>query len=346
MTAPTSKHALALCQGGAEKWLKAEVARLRPDLHAGFQRPGLVTFKVAEGEFSPEEAPPAIFARAWACSAGPQEGGVLAIKALADQLGVQHLFVCPRELGPPDKVPPALVQRAEAEAAELDSTLRALLPLKEGRPRESELVLDVITAPDEPPVVGWHLASPDRHAEAGGRHTYVVPEDLPSRAWRKVVEGLRWSGAPLRPGDLVLEIGAAPGGGTRAYVEAGCRVLAVDPQAMDPRVLALPGVTWIQKPIGDLRTAELPLDVRWIAADAHIAPAHMIRALRRLLPRYKRSLRGLLLTLKLNDEATVADLPRLLDQIQALGCAELRARQLPAHRRDIFVYAPWATWRS
>jgi hypothetical protein len=45
------------------------------------------------------------------------------------------------------------------------------------------------------------------------------------------------------------------------------------------------------------------------------------------------------LTLKLNDAATIAALPELLDRIRALGCARVRATQLPANRRDVFVFA-------
>jgi hypothetical protein len=52
-------------------------------------------------------------------------------------------------------------------------------------------------------------------------------------------------------------------------------------------------------------------------------------------------LKGLLLTLKLNDDATVESLPRLFEQIQGWGAREVRALQLPSNRHDLFVYAPF-----
>jgi hypothetical protein len=342
---PSSPFALAVCQPGAEAWLKREVARQRPDLHPGFQRPGLVTFKATARPFGADEAPPAIFARAWACSAGPQRS-IDDLVALAERVGAARVFVGARDAGVPDATPPARLAAFEATAAQTTDALRSALPslAHGGAPLPGERVLDVIVAPDEPVTAGWHVHGPERHAGPCGRFAYDVPADLPSRAWRKVVEGLIWSGAELRAGQRVLEFGAAPGGGTRAFAERGARVIAVDPQPLDPAVLSLPGVTAIRRPIGEVRLEDLPADVDWIACDAGIAPAHVVAALRRLIPRWRQRLRGLLLTLKLNDDATVDALPALLARIAELrphGVAAPRAIQLPANRRDVFVYAPF-----
>ena len=335
-----SPFALALCQPGTERWLKAEVARLRPDLRAGFQSPGRVTFKVAGGAFTPEEHPAACFARAWACSAGSvaDAEGILSV---ADGVGATHLWLGPADAGVPDEVPPARQEAFDGAAARWREAVLAAAP---GRfattaPRDGDLVLDVIVAPDEPALVGWHAHGRFRHLGPAGRLEEAVPADLPSRAWRKVHEGLRWARVPLAKGDLVLEFGAAPGGGTRAFVEAGARVLAVDPQPLSPEVHALPGVTFLRRPIGEVRLEELPVDVAWLACDAGIAPAHVFNAIKRLMPRLRGALRGFVLTLKLNDEATVSALPELLERLRALGCRRVEATQLHANRRDIFVFA-------
>ena len=328
--------ALCLCQPGSERWLKAEMEQLRPDLRPSFQRPGLITFKCTKAPFRAEEAPAAIFARMWAASLGPARD-VEAVLRLAEEVGARRLFVCARDQAPPMDLPPAMEAAAHADALRAEAALRAAGRFLEGPPVKGDVVLDVITSPDEPMMVGFHVHGPGRHAEPGGRYTYEVPDDLPSRAWRKVVEGLRFSRAPVQKGELVLEIGAAPGGGTRAFVEHGLRVLAVDPQDMNPAVLALPGVEWLSHTVGELNVEELPSDIAWIASDAHIPPSHVMAAVRRLLRRV--SPRGLLLTLKLPDDASVEALPRLLLQLGELGFPTVLARQLPANRRDIFVYA-------
>ena len=207
------------------------------------------------------------------------------------------------------------------------------------------LVLDVVVAAGEPALVGWHVQGSSRHRTPSGIFDYVTPAEAPSRAYGKAVEGLRWSRAGVRAGDLLLEIGAAPGGTTLAYLEAGLRVLAVDTQAMAPLILAHPGcVGWIQKSIGEVTLEELPLGVQWIAVDAGIAPSRVVRALRRLSLHYRRSLRGMFLTLKLNDAATIAALPGLLDELRR-GNAQVHAIQLPTNRSDVFVFVDFGRAR-
>ncbi len=328
--------AFCLCQPGSERWLKAEIEQLRPDLRPSFQRPGLISWKCTKTPFRADEAPAAIFARMWAASLGPARD-VETVLRLAGEVGATRLFVCARDQAPPMDLPPAMEAAAEADAARIEAALRATGRFVAGAPVKGDLVLDVVTSPDEPMMVGFHTHHHNRHANPGGRFVYDVPEDLPSRAWRKMVEGLAWSRAPIQKGELVLEIGAAPGGGTRALVEHGLRVLAVDPQDMHPDVLALPGVEWLDRTVGELRPEELPSDISWIASDAHIPPSHVLAAVRRLLRTV--APRGLLLTLKLPDEAAVESLPRLLAQLGELGFTTILARQLPANRRDVFVYA-------
>ena len=329
----SSEFALALCQPGMEAALKAEVTRMRPDLHAGFQRPGLVTFKTTKRPFRASDAPPVVFARMWAASAGPCRT-VDAVIATGRELEAVAAWVAPRDAG--EDAPPAVIAAIEAEVARWRA---ALAPHFRGSPGAKDVVLDVIVAPGEPPVVGWHEHGPARHEGPGGRFEYPIPDDIPSRAWRKVVEGLQWSKAPIRRGELVLELGAAPGGGTRAFAEAGLRVLAVDPQPLDPKVVAMPGVTVVARRAGDLKLGDLPNDVRWLASDAGIPPNDVLRAIERLRPALP-NLRGFLLTLKLNDPGVVKHLPQTFNDLKALGATEVHARQLPANRRDVFVYAP------
>lgn len=262
---------------------------------------------------------------------------------IAKNVGATCLFLGSRDQGRPEEIPPARQQAADAHALALAAELHDAHQFSSGPPAPGETVLDVVCSPGEPSLVGWHTHGPGRHLEACGRFTYTVSPEAPSRAWRKVVEGLRWSGAPLRAGDLVLEIGAAPGGGTLAFLERGARVLAVDTNPLDPSLLGRPGLTWLKRPVGELRHEELPADLRWIACDANIAPAHAVRAVLRLLPAAP-ALRGLLLTLKLNDEAAVASLPQRLDQLRAAGVRRVRGVQLPANRRELFVVGELGAW--
>lgn len=337
----TSPFALALCQAGAEPWLKQEVARVRPDLHASYQRPGVVTFKATGEPFRPDEAPASVFARVWACAAGPVKSIEDAV-AVAERVGATHLWIAPRDQGLPDMVPPLRIDEVNRHAAEVEAALRASGRFAEGEPSKGDRVLNVVTSPGEPLVVGWHDHGPGRHHGPGGRMPVPARPDAPSRAYAKMAEGLYWSGAAVGGKDMVLELGSAPGGGTLALLERGARVLAVDTQPMDDSLLVNPSMRWIRRAAGDVRFEELPLrEVTWIACDVHLAPVLALNMVRRFVVPVRDHLKGLLLTLKLNDDATVEALPRLLEQIQGWGAREVRALQLPSNRHDLFVYAPF-----
>jgi hypothetical protein len=284
------------------------------------QRPGLVTFKAPSVEVRPDDDPRAMFARAWGCSAG-------AVKTV-DEARVVIARLNPAAVFVGSRVGGETVDEAWGALAS-DRGTRA--------PAHGQLVVDVIVAGEEPTLVGWHVHGSSRHVTPSGNFDFVVPEAAPSRAYGKAVEGLLWSGADIRPNEVMLEIGAAPGGTTLAYLERGLKVFAVDTQEMAPVILAHPGfLGWMQKSIGEVEWEHLPETVQWISVDAGISPVHMVRALRRLTLHYRGGLRGMLLTLKLNDAAAVAAMPGLLEELTR-GGATVDAIQLPTNRSDLFV---------
>ncbi|HZR40346.1 MAG TPA: SAM-dependent methyltransferase [Ktedonobacteraceae bacterium] len=69
----------------------------------------------------------------------------------------------------------------------------------------------------------------------GARHFAQTPEQI-SRAEFKLLEALETFGVTLPSEGRALDLGAAPGGWTRLLLEAGVRVVAVDPANLDPRI--------------------------------------------------------------------------------------------------------------
>jgi 23S rRNA (cytidine2498-2'-O)-methyltransferase len=69
----------------------------------------------------------------------------------------------------------------------------------------------------------------------GARHFAQTSEQI-SRAEFKLLEALEVFGLSLPSGGRALDLGAAPGGWTRLFLEAGMHVVAVDPAQLDPRV--------------------------------------------------------------------------------------------------------------
>jgi 23S rRNA (cytidine2498-2'-O)-methyltransferase len=73
----------------------------------------------------------------------------------------------------------------------------------------------------------------------GARHFAHIPEQI-SRSEFKLLEALEAFGVALPSQGLALDLGAAPGGWTRMLLEAGMKVVAVDPAKLDSRVARQP----------------------------------------------------------------------------------------------------------
>jgi|GEM_PF-673036 len=173
----------------------------------------------------------------------------------------------------------------------------------------------------------------------------LPPPEAPSRAYSKLVEAVTHFRLPLRAGEGVLELGAAPGGATFALLELGLSVVAVDPAEMDARLAPFAdgrGLTLhhLKKPAQALESADLSpvgAPLRWLVSDMNVAPplsAHYVLRARALM---KTTLRGAILTLKLNDTAAVDTLPRVLRELERAFGRAPRVAHLPSHRREVVV---------
>lgn len=315
--------AFASCLPGVEPAVKLEVARDRPDLAFAFSRPGLVTFK-ATGAIAPEDPPGSVFARVWGKSLGTVVDPA-AVKAQLADLGVTRVHVYSRD--------PEI-------AADL-SAWESLGP--RGPAAEGELVANVIVPPGaasaEAALLGVHRHDPTRGPAAGGGFGVVVPEDAPSRAFAKIEEAIAWAGLPVAKGQVALEIGAAPGGAVLALARRGLTVWGVDTGELAPVVRALPNVTHLAKKVGAVRWEELPPRIDWLLVDVNLAPQVALHEIARLMPKLRPTLRGAVITLKLNDWGFVAELPKLVQRIRDLGLPNVRLRHLPANRKEVCAVA-------
>lgn len=346
----TGHFLVATCQIGAERALKQEIAREHPSLRPAFARPGLVTFKDTAADAAhpvgPGFALRSVFARTHAAALGParsvDEVLVLA-RSVAGARGLRlHVFA--RDTHRPGEEPPEAQAAAEARVAALREALLAaggatLFPHPEPTARPRDHVLDVVVAEDEPHFVGHHLHGPDRSPWPGGHFPVEVPPEAPSRAYRKLEEALAASRAPVAAGHVAVEIGSAPGGAALALLRRGLTVVGVDPGAMAEVVRGAPGFRHLAIPVGELTRELLPPRVDWLLLDVNLAPQVALHAVRGVVSALRPSLRGVLFTLKLNDWAMAGEVPELLRRVAGMGLGDVRARQLPSNRQEIFVYA-------
>ena len=67
-------------------------------------------------------------------------------------------------------------------------------------------------------------------------------DDPPGRAYLKLWETFTLLGRRPQPGELCVDLGAAPGGWTWVLASLGCRVFSIDKAPLDPRVQRMPEV--------------------------------------------------------------------------------------------------------
>jgi 23S rRNA (cytidine2498-2'-O)-methyltransferase len=316
-----TNFAFATCLPGLEPAVKREVARTRPALHFAYSRPGLVTFKSAE-IIAPDDISPTVFAHVWGKSLGPARDPADAAHQLAYH-GASRVHVFPRD--------PEL-------AADLGPWDHAIA-LPKGPSQPGELVADVIVADGEPAWLGLHRHDEHHLPGSGGAISVEVPAEAPSRAYAKIEEAIAWAQLPVERGQVALEIGAAPGGAVLALARRGLEVWGVDTGELAPAVLAQPGVHHLQRKVGAVRWEDLPECVDWLLVDVNLAPQVALHEVGRLMPRLRKSLRGAVFTLKLNDWAFVDELPALVARIEQLGLPRVRLRHLPSNRREVCVVA-------
>jgi 23S rRNA (cytidine2498-2'-O)-methyltransferase len=317
----------ATCLPGLEPALKLDLARTRPELRLAYSRPGLVTFKSARA-VAPDDPPGSVFAWVWGQSIGPIGGDPAdpAIRAQLAAVGASRVHAFFRGVG-----------EAPVDLAGL-APWQALGP---GGPAQSgERVADVIVPVDgDLAWLGVHRHDRLRSPHPGGAIPVVVPGDAPSRAYAKIEEAIAWADLAVAPGQVALEIGAAPGGAALALARRGLEVWAVDTGALARQVAALPSIHHLAKKVGALRWEELPARVDWLLVDMNLAPQVALHEIRRLMPRLVGTLRGAVFTLKLNDWTFVAELPALVDRIRQMGLVDVRLRHLPSNRREVCAVA-------
>lgn len=320
---------------GAEKALKTELHHIEKGARLAFSRPGLVTFK-AYG-IDERFASDSVIARVRGVSLGMAETLDDVRRFVGDETVVTHVFARDTSAEGPSAENEA--RTAEVRAALAEDPRFAL----DRAPKEGERVIDVICAQNEPMFVGAHLHARGRWTQPGGRVRVEVPEGAPSRAFAKLEEALAWSGLEVRAGARAVELGAAPGGAALALARRGVSVIAIDPAAMDPGVLAFEGpggarVTHVAKAGGAVDGEDVPADASLLLMDANLAPPVALRYFTRLASLASRA-DAAILTLKINDDTMLTAIPKQLARLRAQGWDRLIATRLPSNRSEICVVA-------
>jgi hypothetical protein len=175
----------------------------------------------------------------------------------------------------------------------------------------------------------------------GGVHRMPADPLAPSRSYLKIEEALDVMAFDLRiaaprPPESVVDLGAAPGGWTWAFVKRGCRVFAVDNGPLKLRGSGDMGGEAVHlredglrfRPQDHVRT---PVD--WLLSDMLIAPGVALGLLRRWIA--GGWARRLVVNLKLPQTDPLVALAPIQDYLRSVPGLRFRLRQLYHDRREV-----------
>ena len=335
---------LCTCQAGAEAALQRLAAEVMSATRPGVWRRGLVTFRLPAASLVGDPPHDLVFARTAIHSLGQVTGAnddsrVAAAAALAAGIAFDNVHVWPREATV--DLPLVAIREQLIAARGIDPTISPVA-------KPGDLVLDCVFDSADRWWIGWHSAAGPASCWPGGIYPAAalpLPEGRVSRAWLKLDEAIALFGIPFEPGQRALELGASPGGACQRLLEAGLKVVGVDPAVVDARLAAEPNFQQWR-----MRARDVPLrrcgGIDWLVADMNIDPKSTMAALGRIAMAPGVQLAGIVATLKLPDWSRAAEVSGWIKEFFSWGL-EPRARQLSTGGREICVVAvrPEGAWR-
>ncbi|GHT45570.1 SAM-dependent methyltransferase [Planctomycetales bacterium] len=350
------------CQVGCENVFKKEIKRLFPSWRSAFSRQGFITFKIEneydnENDVSPVGAllEQSVFARSTALSIGKIEtDNTETLAETVWQLVKEHQFFVnrvhcfQRDPFPPGEkgFEPHLSQRMIQVQNEIIKHSRQpkLLAHNASDMKQPAIVhdtvLDVVEVDPNQWMIGIHRVSETSPVQAlycGGVIPIQLPENAVSRAWLKFEEGLRWSGFNIKPDNVCLDIGSAPGGGSQVLLERNAKVFGIDPAEMASAVMRHPRFVHLRGRIKSIKRSILDT-ADWVFADMNVAPNYTLDVIEETAT-LSGNAKGFLFTLKLVRWELAEKIPQYLDRLRKMGFRAVRAKQLAFNRQEIMVAA-------
>ena len=340
------------CQVGSESILKQNLSI--EGLRFSFSRPGFLTFKLPR-PYSLDE-PYSLhdpFARSYGLCIGKiaaetDASGAARVWEQLSNVPFNQLHVWPRDRAPAgqrnfhpglndysraaeqallETVPPSQLIRSSSAGETTGNTSR-----------RNDHVLDCILVDPGEWWIGAHRVDRWVQKWPGGFWTPSERVEMVSRAYLKMSEALEWVCWPIKAGQRCVELGCAPGGASQALLGHGLRVVGIDPATVDTKILADPHFRHLRKRSSDVRVRDFQ-EFQWLTADMNIAPDDTLAEVERIVSHRGNRIRGLILTLKLNDWNLAEQVPAYLERIRGWGYPRVRARQLSHNRQEICLAA-------
>lgn len=332
----TSNFIFVVCQAGAEVAVKTEIANSNPGLKFSYSRPGFITFK-SPTELAPDFSLHSKFCYAYGIT--HQKFKKDQISELFSHLNTKTLHVIERELYEPEKSPKeySFGKLREQFISENEKKLKSFSVNQS--PENGDLVGDIILIDENEIWLGSHIHSNHHRPFPGGRPDIKLPEKAPSRAYLKLEEAILLNDIKFGTNDVAIEVGSAPGGASFALLERGLTVVGIDSAEMDKIILKNKNFQHIQKSIVDVQPNELPKIVHWILIDINQKPEIALKALEWLIPKFKKSLKGLILTFKFSDWKSTENVQKIEKNIKSYGFKKIISKHLINNKKEINITA-------
>lgn len=335
MSRYTSEFIFALCNSGAEKALKLEVASMELPWRFSYQKKGFVAFKAdtSIGTFNEVSLNEQVaFARRICLSLGKAPTAQAAENLICQAVG---------------KMP--LIHRARYFDHRMEglNTVPGMLP---EQPEIGECIGTVVELGSDEFFAGLHIHTSDISPYPAGDSGIIMPEKSPSRAWLKLEEAVRFFNLSLTKRDVVVEVGCAPGGVVLALLERGIPVIGVDPARMADVVTAYqipdryntpaakPWLYHCRKPAALVGKKDLGQGVTWFMSDMNQSPEIIIKECIRFVS-MSPGIRNALMTLKLTDLSQVVEKNKWFEMLKSGGFKKMRLQSLSVNHRELALFA-------
>lgn len=284
----------------AETMLKSEMSVGYPNLKLSYSRPGFLTFKTEIAtNFSPW------FARV---------SGICLGKKTYQEL---------------QTLPKAWVWKRD-EKFEIPESLQSL-SYKTLYKIGEKVTLVMMIGPQEYWLGEYILKK--THFQTPGEVSSIEKKEVPSRAYYKIAEAFEAFDLPMESQEKVLELGSAPGGASLFLLEQDLIVYGVDPAEMDKGILKNYNFKHLKKPFESVNPDNFREDIDWIVSDVNLPPSVVLQEVDRFLEYLNP--RGLVLTLKINQERYLRMLKPVVESYKKKGFTTVELKYLPSHRQEI-----------
>ncbi len=309
---------------------------LHSQLKFAYSRPGFLTFK-SEKEIPPDFELNSIFAHSY---------GITLFKfkwtewdQIHEKIMDSNVHVIEREQFAPDEFPKEFEYGKLKEKFLLQNKNFIEKIKLDQAPTSDALIYDLIIVDENEIWLGAHIHSDFHRPFVGGRPNIALPAEAPSRAYLKLEEVVQLYSIKLSSNDTAIEIGSAPGGASFALLQRGLKVVGVDAAKMDPVVMKNQNFFHIQKAMADVKSSELPKQVQWILIDINQKPEIAIQSLQSLIQKYENSLKGIFLTLKLNDWKNMLEIKKIQNKLFKFGFEQVCVAHLISNKKEVSLCA-------